>query len=130
MFMIDNNKIFKKWMPIFKNIGIHNEKLLELFCIYAEDYLNKNPYAQDLQEKINDLIWKLKSAKKLKVICTQYNPLSGKIEYELENGIIVDEDNKFSKELYQEELISIFGVDFIREINKEKFREERLNNII
>ena len=122
-------------MPIFKNIGIHNEKLLELFCIYAEDYLNKNPYAQDLQEKINDLILKLKSDKKLKVICTQYNPLSGKIEYELENGIIVDEDNKFSKELDQEELdqeelVSIFGVDFIREINKEKFREERLNNII
>ena len=76
------------------------------------------------------MIWKLKSAKKLQVICTRYNPLSGKLEYELENGLVVDEDNKFNKELDQEELVSVFGVDFIREINKEEFREKRLNSII
>ena len=122
--------IFKKWMPIFKNAGISNEKLLELFCIYAENYANQNQSKVDLPEKISDLIWKLKSAKKLQVICTRYNPLSGKLEYELENGLVVDEDNKFNKELDQEELVSVFGVDFIREINKEEFREKRLNSII
>lgn len=119
-----------KWMPIFQNIGISNEKLLELFCIFAENYTNQNPGKIDLPEKVNDLIWKLKSAKKLQVICTRYNPLSGKLEYELENGLVVDEDNKFNKELDQEELVSVFGVDFIREINKEEFREKRLNDII
>lgn len=128
--MINKDKALRKWMPIFENIGISNKKLLEIFCIYAENYTFKNPNSTDLQERISDLIWKLKSAKKLKVVCTRYNPLSGKLEYELENGIIVDEDNKFNKELDQEELVSFFGVDFIREINKEEFREKRLNNII
>jgi hypothetical protein len=127
-----NNKdnIFKKWMPIFKSIGIQNQTLLEIFCLYGEQYSISNPNGLDLPEKINDLIWKLKSANKLKVVCSRYNPLTGKLEHELENGLVVDEDNKFEKELSQEELVSVFGVDFIREINKTEFRENRLKSII
>lgn len=128
--MNNKDKIFKKWMPIFQSIGIQNQTLLEMFCLYGEQYSINNPNGLDLPEKINDLIWKLKSVNKLKVVCSRYNPLTGKLEHELENGLIVDEDNKFEKELSQEELVSVFGVDFIREINKPEFRENRLNSII
>ena len=128
--MTNKDKIIKKWGSVVNNIGIQNQKLVEIFCLYAENHVIKYPYSEDLPEKINNLIWKLKSTEKLEVVCTRYNPLTGKLEYELENGIIVDEDNKFNKELSQEELVSIFGVDFIREVNKEEFREKRLNNII
>lgn len=128
--MNNKDKIIKKWMPIFKSIGIQNQTLLEMFCLYGEQYAISNPGASDLPEKINDLISKLKSANKLKVVCSRYNPLTGKLEHELENGLIVDEDNKFEKELSQEELVGVFGVDFIREINKPEFRENRLNSII
>lgn len=128
--MNNKDKIFKKWMPIFKSIGIQNQTLLEMFCLYSEQYSINNPNGLDLPEKINDLIWKLKSVNKLKVVSTLYNPLSGKLEYELENGLIIDENNKFKKELSQEDLISVFGIDFIREINKTDFREKRLKDIL
>lgn len=128
--MNNKDKIFKKWMPIFKSIGIQNQTLLEMFCLYSDQYSINNPNGLDLPEKINDLIWKLKSVNKLKVVSTLYNPLSGKLEYELENGLIIDENNKFKKELSQEDLISVFGIDFIREINKTDFREKRLKDIL
>lgn len=118
---------------MFESIGIQNETLLEFFCLFAEDYQEKEKegiISKGLPEVIKSLLYKLEGSKKLKVTQTKYNVLTGKLEYELENGLIVDEDNKFNKDLSQEELISVFGIEFIREINKEEFREKRLNNII
>lgn len=131
--MRSKDNILKKWTPIFESIGIQNETLLEIFCLFAEDYQEKEKegtISKDFPEVIKDLLYKLKVSKKLKVTQTKYNALTGKLEYELENGLIVDEDNKFNKDLSQEELISVFGIEFIREINKEEFREKRLNSII
>jgi len=43
--------------------------------------------------------------------------------------LIIDEDNQFERDLIQEELIELFGVDFVRELDVEEFRENRLEKI-
>lgn len=80
--MKSKNNILKKWTPMFESIGIQNEKLLEIFCLFTEDYLEKEKegtISKDLPEVIKGLLYKLKGSKKLKVTQTKYNVLTGKL---------------------------------------------------
>ena len=109
MFMSNKGKIIQKWTPIFESIGLPDTKVREV---------------------INELLKTLEKAEKREVKRTLYNPITGKIEYELDNGIFIDEKNKFKQEPSIKQLIYLFGVDFVREVDKQGFREERLNEII
>lgn len=134
MFMNNKGRIIKKWTPVFESMGLPDTKVRELFCLFAEDYsdrVNRGLVDPDkLPEVINDLLKTLEVVEKREVKRTLYNPVTGKIEYELENGIIIDENNKFKQEPSIKQLIYFFGVDFVREVDKQGFREERLNEII
>jgi hypothetical protein len=126
---MSKDRIITKWGPIIKNLGVVNTKLIEYISIYCEKYQFENPDINDLPEKLKNILSKL-SKSRLEVK-TYYNPLYGKFEYELlSNGLVVDEFNKFESDLTQENMIELFGVDFLRELDVQKFREERLNNII
>lgn len=127
--MISKYDKIKKWSPIIKNIGVINDKLIEYICIYCEDYCLNNPDKDDVSEKLKDLLLKL-SKENIEVVKTYYNPVYGKVEYELSNGLIVDEFNKFNKELTTQNLIELFGINFVRELDIKGFRDNRLNDII
>lgn len=127
--MISRSNIIKKWKPVINNIGVVNDKLAEYICIFCEDYCYNNPEKNDIAEKIKDLLLKL-SKENIEVVKTYYNPVYGKVEYELSNGLIVDEFNKFNKELTTQNLIELFGINFVRELDIKGFRDNRLNDII
>lgn len=124
------NKIFTKWSPIMESLGIVNKHLSDIMCLYCEDYCTNNPDSKDLPDKINHLLLKLQNAEKSEIKRTLYNPISGMIEYELENGFIITEKNKFKREPTTEELVDLFGIDFIRELDTQKWREHSLNKIL
>ena len=124
------SEIIDKWIPITQGLGIVNKNLAEIISFFCEDYCVSNPDKDDLPEKINHLLTKLKKSKKSEIKRTLYNPISGEIEYELENGFIITEKNKFKREPTTEELVDLFGVDFIRELDKQKWREHSLNKIL
>jgi hypothetical protein len=126
---MDLYRVVKKWSPLIKNLGVVNTKLIEYISIYCEKYTLENPGSDDLPIKLKYILSKL-SNKKIEVTKTYYNPLYGKFEFHLSNGLIVDEFNKYESDLFLDDMISLFGVDFVRELDVEKFREERLNNII
>jgi hypothetical protein len=127
---MDKKKVLqKKWSPVLESIGIKNLILQEYIAIWAENYVLQNPNVNDLSEKIAKLLSKLQKIRQ-EVVKTYYNPISGAIEYELSNGLVVNEENRFKNELTQENLIDLFGIDFTRELDVEEFRENRLNGII
>ena len=124
------NKTLTKWAPIMENLGIVNKHLSEIMSLFCEDYCVNNPDRDDLPEKINQLLLKLQNAEKSEIKRTLYNPITGEIEYELESGFVITEKNKFKREPTTEELVDLFGVDFIRELDKQKWREHSLNKIL
>jgi len=124
------SKIFSKWFPVLEQLGIVNKHLLEIMSLFCEDYCVNNPNSEDLPEKINLLLVKLQNVEKSEIKRTLYNPISGEVEYELENGFIITEKNKFKREPTAEELVDLFGVDFIRELDTQKWREYSLNKIL
>jgi len=126
---MDLNRVVSKWGPIIKNLGVVNTKLIEYISIYCEKYQFENTDSNDLPEKLKNILSKL-SKSRLEVTKTYYNPLYGKFEFHLSNGLIVDEFNNYEGDLSLDDMIFLFGVDFTRELDVEKFRENRLNNII
>lgn len=126
---MDKKKVLQKWSPVLESIGIKNLILQKYIAIWAENYVLENPNVDDLPEKMAKLLSKLQKTRQ-EVVKTYYNPISGLIEYELSNGLIVNEENRFKNELGQEKLIDLFGIDFTRELDVEEFRENRLNGII
>lgn len=126
---MDKKKVLQKWSPVLESIGIKNLILQKYIAIWAENYVLENPNVDDLPEKMAKLLSKLQKTRQ-EVVKTYYNPISGLIEYELSNGLIVNEENRFKNELGQESLIDLFGIDFTRELDVEEFRENRLNGII
>jgi hypothetical protein len=123
------NKVVSKWSPILKNLGVVNEKLIEYISIYCENYVINNPNSDDLPERLKNILSKL-SNRRIEIIKSYYNPVYGKFEYQLSNGLIVDEFHNYHNDLTIDDMILLFGVEFTRDLDVEKFREERLNNII
>lgn len=123
------NKVVSKWSPILKNLGVVNEKLIEYISIYCENYVINNPNNDDLPERLKNILSKL-SNRRIEIIKSYYNPVYGKFEYQLSNGLIVDEFHNYHNDLTIDDMILLFGVEFTRDLDVEKFREERLNNII
>lgn len=111
---MDKKKIVQKWGPVLESLGIKNLILQEYIAIWAENLVIRNPDLDDLPGEMAKLLSKLQKTR-MEVVKTYYNPISGTIEYELSNGLIVNENNRFKNELTQE---------------VEEFRENRLNNII
>ena len=121
---MDKDRAVTNWSPILNNLGFTNKKIVHILSIYCE----KRSDSQDLTSELKKLYHSI-SRKRIEVVKTYYNTFLGKIQYELSNGVIIDEDNQFERDLSQEELIELFGVDFVRELDVETFRENRLKDL-
>jgi len=126
---MNHYKSFQKWSPIIKNLGVVNEKLIVYISIYCEKYILENPKSDNLPEKLKNLLDKL-SNNRVEVVKIYYNPLYGKLEYKLSNGLVVDEFHRYENDLSIDDMIYLFGLEFTRDLDIENFRETRLNNII
>lgn len=130
---MNKSKVIKKWTPVFENMGLKNRHLIEVMCLFAEDFHiragSDEVMLNSLPEKIHNLLDVIKN-KRQPVKQTYYNPISGRIEYELENGLIINDYNQFENELTTSDIIQLFGVEFAMELDKVGFREEQLNKIL
>lgn len=126
---MDRYRIIKKWSPVIQGLGVNNKMFIEYLSIYCENYALKNPEGVDLAEKINNILSKTRDLK-IEVVKTFYNPMYGSIQYELSNGLIVDENNKYQSDLSLGDFVELFGIDVIKELDLEEFREYQLNKII
>jgi len=122
------DQIKKKWLPIIDNhFNLKNKRIEELICFYCEWLaITEEP---ELANKLIDIKDKIDSFERIGIKRKVFNPSSGVIEYELVNGKFVPEKGG-TFELNNDELIKIFGIEFIRTIDPEGFRDNQLNKLI
>jgi hypothetical protein len=86
----------------------------------------------NLPQILKDIKNKIDNLDKIEIVKSFYNPINGKIEHVLKNGLSVNEFGiikDFSEELYID-LFKELGLDIFKEIDLIGFRENRINDII
>lgn len=124
-----DKNIIDKWHPyIEKYLKINNTYFEYVCCHYLEFLSSKNAdigvEIVSFQEKISNL-----TKYRNKIKDKHFNCLTGRIEYELENGKIVDPEN-FMFFLDIKDLLELFGVDFLNKFDLESSRDYKLNEIL
>jgi hypothetical protein len=122
----------EKWFPIIESlIDTKNKDLIRLISIFTEKYCIENPDAEiseNIAIKLDEI--KSKISKKRIEVKTFYNTYTCKIEYELPSGIRINESGDICDELSTDDIIELFGIEFARFLDKEEFRENRLNELL
>ena len=126
--MKKDDSIKRKWLPIVDNhFNIKNKQVEELICFYCEWMSIKDPDV--LSERLMCIKDRIESFDRIKIKGKVYNPSSGAIEYELSNGKFIPIKGG-TIELNTDDLIKIFGIEFIRTIDPDGFRDEQINKIL
>jgi hypothetical protein len=100
---MDKDRAVRKWSPILNTLGFTNKKIVHILSIYCEKYCEKRSDSQDLTSELKKLyhsISRMAECTRIEVVKTYYNTFLGKMQYELSNGAIIDEDNQFER-VYQ-----------------------------
>lgn len=122
-----DDKIIDKWSPYVRNhLNIKNI-YFEYICCYYLETLN----TEDIPIKIIELkkvILELKEFKK-EIKGEYFNILTGRTEYLLEGGKIVDVEN-FLEIIDNNDIVKIFGIEFLHKIDKSSGRDFKINNIL
>jgi predicted RND superfamily exporter protein len=128
----ENDRIIQKWRPVIENVfEIKNDYLINLICIFCEKYSQKD-LNNDLPQKLNEIKSKLTNLPTIRIIGSYYNPYTGKIQHNLENGLNIDENGEIDS-MDEDKFIYLFGeigVEILRDTDPAQFREGRINNIL
>jgi len=128
---LDTN-ITKKWMPVIENhLKYKNSNMNELICFYCEWFASddSDQVGSDLTNMLMDIKEKIDSFERIEIVGKYFNPASGHIEYKLQSGKFIPvKDGDY--ELSDNRLIELFGIDFIRDLDPQKFRDNQLDKIL
>jgi len=131
---LDNTKLKeyeKKWMPVIEKIfhSLKNKSILRMICYYSE-WISCTDTNQTIVPKIlANLKEKLEDFDRIEVEGRYYNPATGVFEFKLKNGKYVPIDTEFEYKLSDEEMIKLFGIEFLSKVDKVWAREYKLNNL-
>lgn len=122
-----DNEIIKKWEPfISKYIDIKN-LYLKYICCYYFYFLNENK--KDIPNEILSFKERVNSKKfKSRIVEEYINTITGEKEYLLEDKSFYSVD-KFNY-INNDELLYLFGIDFIKSININLYREVKINELL
>jgi hypothetical protein len=134
-----DNRIISKWNPIVESFFKYKNKyIVDAICLFCEWYSEKENTTYNrtgscdgstLPDKLNDLIEKINTSSRREVITDQvYNSITGIIELKLDSGRYVSPDSTYF-ELSVDEIIEIFGIDFVKFLNTEELRDNQINKI-
>lgn len=123
--------IIKKWMPVIENhLKFKNSNINRLICIYCEWYSSDTlSGGDDLTNILMNIKEKIDTHERIEILGKYLNPASGHIEYKLASGKFIPlKDTDY--ELPEDELIELFGIEFIRDLDPQKFRDDQLNKLL
>jgi hypothetical protein len=122
----------KKWTPVIGRVfsSLKNRSILRMLCYYSEWVSSDTEQDQPVLPKIlSNLKEKLESFDRIEVDCKVYNPATGVFEFMLKNGKYVPIDTEFEYKLSDEEMIELFGIEFLSKVDRSWSREYILNNL-
>jgi len=123
----------KKWHPVIEGIfpSLKNRSILRMICYYAE-WISSDPGpdASVLPKMLSALKEKLESFERIEVEGKFYNPATGNFEFKLKNGRYVPIDAEFEYKLSDDEMIEIFGLDFLSLVDRKCHRHKLINDLI
>jgi hypothetical protein len=124
----------RKWEPILKNKfpDIVNKSTIEMICLYCEWYSATNSNQQELPTNIIKIKNKIDKSPRIDIVCKSFNPMSGMIEYKLSNGSYVPTSSdmySYSDE-YDDDLMKIFDIEFVKFLYPSKYRESQIDIIL
>lgn len=132
-----DSRIISKWKPIIDTLFKYKNKyIIDVICQFCEWYSQKESLevtsgsgsGSTLPDRLSELIDKINTSRREVIIDQVYNPITGVIELKLESGKYVSSDSTYF-ELSVDELIEIFGMDFVRFLNKQELRDNQINKI-
>lgn len=128
---LDDIRITNKWMPVIeRHLKYKNNNISTLICLYCEWYTSGSEEHNDLTDKLIEIKDKIDSYERIEILGKYFNPASGHIEYKLESGKFIPIDSEISYELSDNDLIKMFGIEFIRDLDPQKFRDRQLDKIL
>jgi hypothetical protein len=128
---LDREKVYKKWTPIIENhLKFKNDSINNIICLYCEWFASDDSVVIDsLPDALMTIKEKVDNFDRIEILGKYFNPASGCVEYKLKNGNFIKLKD-CSYELSNEQLIELFGIDFIRELDPQKFRDNQLDKIL
>ena len=123
----------KKWTPVIEGIfsSLKNRSILRILCYYNEWVSSDTEQDQPVLPKIlSNLKEKFESFDRIEVVGKFYNPITGLFEFKLKNGKYVPIDTEFEYKLSDDEMIELFGIEFLSNIDRVWSREYTLNNLL
>lgn len=140
MIEFDNTKLStyeKKWTSIIEGIfpSIKNRSMIRFICCYSEwitlEIKSDTTLDQTIvPKKLSNLKDKLESFDRIEVEGKFYNPEKDVFEFKLKNGKYVPIDTEFEYKLSDEEMIQLFGIEFLSKIDRVWVREYSLNKLL
>jgi len=121
--------VIDKWTPLVdKHLNIKNTYFKFLCCHYFH-YLKHQK--EDISLEILDFKEKVSKMDffKIEIKKEYFNLLTGRKEYLLQNGNIFDPES-FDVFLSTDELIQIFGIEFITHLDPTLSRDFKINKIL
>jgi hypothetical protein len=131
---LNTKDICRKWTPMLEhNFNYKNNFIIEMLSLYAEWYSSDN-MNDDLVTNLIEITKKINSYNRLEVLGKYFNPASGIVEYRLSNNEYIPLSGKINNELTIEEMIKIFGIEFIRDLDTQAYqayqRDKQIDKIL
>ena len=121
------DSVINKWSTYVKKYININNIYFEYLCCY---YLHTTDIKDVASEviKLKEKISRLNKFKK-EIKGEYFNCLTGRTEYLIEDGRIIDPEN-FLEIIDNTDIVEIFGIDFLQKLDKSSGREFKLDEIL
>lgn len=127
-----DRSIVNKWSPVVEKMhgGLRNSFLTSHICNFCE-WVSKSEEGENLPSFLEDIYNRIENVDRVEIIAKVFNPISCIEEYKLSNGRYVSiTGNNVNYELSIDELSQIFGLEYIRYLSIEDYRDIQLTKII
>ena len=121
--------VIDKWSPfVEKHLSIKNSYFKYLCCHYFQYHKLQKEDISDIVLNFKERISKMMVFKK-KIKSEYINLLTGRKEYLLEDGTMYDPES-FDVFLSTDELVQIFGIEFITHLDPTLSRDIKINKLL
>ena len=128
-FMLDHYYI--RWISVVSPVfGWHHEEstLLRILCYYCQWCVCHE--FEDLPRRISDIKQRIQDPSRYGLAGHEYCPKTGEFVIVTEDGQRVPAGTTFTDELSDDEMIEIFGLDFLSHVDRKWHRHKLINDLI